>query len=424
MKRRAGDSSDLPLEEVLENVEEAEAPEGLRERCLACIRELAAREEAAPVRSIWRPVLKAAAAGAVISLVAMLTLPMFVQLPKVPVGLPVPTSAKQPAAPAGPPLPATEAPSVPAQPPDGARLVPEAGKQVVIATPGPGTPPLAQTERSVERLGTRSGTEYKHAVAGGHLVPVDQLSGEAGDATVVEGDSVYRGVGRRAYDDSFGMAVEMPWYDGSGERQKIVHQELEVAVRDVEKAFDRAESIIEKADGHIEDVDMRLEKGEEAYAHFTARVPVDKLDEVMSQLRDLGEVVLLRGESEDASKEYWGRGEEIREMGATEDELVRKYMAEKNRRKKQQLYQQIMALRARNKPAKEQHQELSEETHYAYVDVTLTEQATPLRFLGEAFGSVGRSLVWIGVWLAATAVIWLPLLTVVGVIWRRRRRAG
>ncbi|NPV46407.1 MAG: DUF4349 domain-containing protein [Armatimonadetes bacterium] len=214
-----------------------------------------------------------------------------------------------------------------------------------------------------------------------------------------------------------GAAPTKPWRDESGERQRIVHKDMEIEVRNVEQAHEQAASIIEKADGYVDSEAMEVLEDAPDYAHITARVPVKALDGVVAQLRRLGKVTRLVGEGEDRTREYVAGGGEIR--GAAEDEmqLVERYEKERDRQRKQQLYRQIQALRERNKARKEQLLRLSDQTHYATLDLTLTEAGgAARRFLAKLGDNALKVLSWVG----ATAVIWLPLLTVGYLLWRRR----
>lgn len=211
--------------------------------------------------------------------------------------------------------------------------------------------------------------------------------------------------------------VVKPWRDDSGERQKITHKELELAVADVEEAYDRSASIIEKAGGYVDTEEIRIdEESKKKQAVISARVPVDRLDDVVDSLRELGEVVRLVGESEDRTKEYDGRGSNIRELGARECELVDKYLKERNRSRKRELYRQIMALREQNKQRKDTLTDLSEQTHFAYLELTLVQKFGPRAFLNDT----AERMVLIASWVGATAMFWAPIVLIAVVVWRRR----
>ncbi len=428
MSPKPTDRSESPLEEILESIPQKEPPEGLRDRCLATIRELASKHRAYSRRSLWRPVLQAAAIGGVIScLAAVLLVPTYVhratQRSQALSRVKQLRVAQHVYAPAEPALSSPSAeiaapydkfgPSAPAQPaPAAGPAAPTAREEdrvhVLAREPSPrgdqtevATLPASALPEALDAPATES-------PPGMPLPPAEARYG----TTFRAGQPMHE----RLWDEA-GAALVRPWRDESAERQKKVHQQLEVGVPDVEEAFDRAVDIVERAEGWTENEELRLGEDEEHYAYFTARVPIGKLREVVSQLRALGEVIIYRTESDDVTGEYHGRGAEIRTLGAEEEKLVKQYLEETDRHKKRALYQQIMSLRERNRQKKEAHQALSHQTHFAYLDVTLREKTTPLAFLGEAFSSVGHTLAWV----AATAIIWLPLLVLVVVLWQMSR---
>lgn len=382
MSRKKMEPLDSPLEEILEQVDEPQPPAGLRDRCLSRIRELAALNHGYKTHSFWRPVLAAAGVGATLTVLALLFSP-----------IPLRLGAKTPVQPA---------------------------RKVAMAPPPAMSGPAAREETSAvirpEPEVRRPRIVRGDASTVGAPAMSTSLPGDTwGEREVLsKGRNVAFTDGRAKFTDA---ALVRPWRDESKERQKVVHQELEVAVSDVEEGFDRATGIVERAGGWTENEELSLGEDQEHFAYFTARVPIDKLRHVVRQLRDLGEVVSYRTERDDATTEYHSRGADIRAIGAEEEELVKAYLEESNRRKKQALYQQIMSLRERNRQQKQVLRDLSHETHFAYLDVTLTEQTTPLQFLSGALVSVGKALAWI----AATAVIWLPLLVLGIMLWRRNR---
>jgi hypothetical protein len=130
----------------------------------------------------------------------------------------------------------------------------------------------------------------------------------------------------------------------------------------------------------------------------------------------LGEVTILKTDAQDMTREYRGQGAEIRGRGADEDDLVRQYEAAKDKATKRQLYAQIQSLRANNAATKGNLQDLSEKTHLAYLELTLTEKDTPLKLLSDAAEGAGAALGWV----AVTAVIWLPLLVLAFALLRRK----
>lgn len=216
-------------------------------------------------------------------------------------------------------------------------------------------------------------------------------------------------------------APAKPWRDESGDRQKITRKEMELAVEDVQKAYDDAASIIERADGYVDSDTLVVEEEEKDHAHISARVPVWELADVIDRLRELGEVVRLVGETDDVTREYYTQGSDIRDLGAKEVELVERYEKEKNRARKRALYQQIMAIRAQNSGRKAGLSELSDQTHYAFLELDLVEKLTPRGFLGD----MTEKMAYVGSWAGATAIFWIPLLVLIAYFARRggRRQA-
>jgi hypothetical protein len=211
-------------------------------------------------------------------------------------------------------------------------------------------------------------------------------------------------------------APARPWRDRSGERQKVITKQMAMDVPKVLDALDRIKSILDRAEGFTLSEDFQTIEGGKSQAHVTARVPVDRIDGVVAQIRELGKVTRLVGQSEDRTKDYYGRGEDIRETGAGEDELVAKYEAAKDPAEKRRLYNQIQELRANNKASKGGLQALSEQTHFALLDLTLTQQSGP----GDFLARMGHNSALLAGWLAATAIIWLPLLIIAWLLWRRK----
>lgn len=213
-------------------------------------------------------------------------------------------------------------------------------------------------------------------------------------------------------------APAKPWRDESGDRQKITRKEMELAVEDVQKAYDDAASIIERADGYVDSDTLVVEDKGKDHAHISARVPVQELADVIDRLRELGEVVRLVGETDDLTREYYTQGSDIRDLGAKEVELVERYEKEKNKARKRALYQQIMAIRAQNAGRKDNLSTLSDQTHYAFLELDLVEKLTPRGFLGD----MTEKMAYVGSWAGATAIFWIPLLVLIAYFARRGGR--
>lgn len=417
------DESSSPLDEVLEQLPDEEPPSDLQTRCVSALRSAQAEHPREPAGPLWPAMVKSVAGlAAAFVLVVALSTALQPRLGRAPSTRPSwRAQAERPLT--------TDAPAA------------EEAPESIEALPQrlPSAPPTARgrTERAdaIPSLGSK----YRPAPASagvdhvdGHSV-FDSFGGPADDrvraaqqrlgteleAEVPAGDEVLRAPAD--YLDFPGSPPAKPWRDLSGDRQKVTHKEMGMEVKDVEDAHQRATSIIEKADGYVQSEELRIGQGERDTAHLLARVPIESLDGVVAQLRDLGRVVKLIGQTDDETKEYYARGARIRELGAKECELVEKYLKETNRHRKQQLYSQIMSIREQNRQQKEPLLELSDKTHFAFLDLTLIEAGGPGRFLSRVLANAGN----VGLWLAVSAIFWVPAMLVITLLWRHvLRRAS
>ncbi len=433
------------FEDLLDQMPQEQPPEDLKQRCLDALE--AAERTAKPVtvkRGRWDLAWNVMAAAAAVMLIvsATSTLMMSGREPIQGAGVQLDTHAargpayegeqpdrRNPFASPTAPRSADEhagiaAPEAP--PADEAKAM----GQYVLGTRMAETPPgePSQTD-SIRRLG--DGASAKQAGGG-------TAAGVAGETepAPVRGDE-YRQVAPRSASSSgtargadytkttppyapppAQSAPAKPWRDESGDRQKITRKEMELAVGDVQKAYDDAASIIERADGYVDSDRLVVEDNGKDHAHISARVPVREFNDVINRLRALGKVVRLVGETDDVTREYYTQGSDIRDLGAKEVELVERYETETNEARKRALYQQIMAVRAQNSGRKATLSELSDQTHYAFLELELVEQLTPRGFLGD----MTEKMAHVGSWAGATAIFWIPLLVLIAYFARRGGR--
>lgn len=291
------------------------------------------------------------------------------------------------------------------------------------AAPGPSAPPAEDAEwfdapagRSEVPMAAPQATRAAPPFDGHAKMP--PAASGAGDRIRTTAPPASRNTPTPGYGlpDDFD-APETPWRDDSGDRQLVTTSRMEVEVRDVEEAFDRTTKVLERAHAVFVSQDLEILERGRATAHISARVPLDQVDGVIAQIRLLGKVVRLSSDSVDRSRDYYGRGGEIREGGQTEDELVAEYEAEQDAGRKQELYRQIQALREHVQGRKTQLEDLSEKTHSVLLEVTLTGRQGPVEFLAWALPDVGQAMLWV----LGTAVFWGPLAIAAWIGWRRVR---
>jgi hypothetical protein len=211
--------------------------------------------------------------------------------------------------------------------------------------------------------------------------------------------------------------VEDPWRDFSGERQVITTKQLDMEVGDVEQAYDDTRSIVEKQGGFIATDRVQISEEQADTAHLTIRIPVDNFEAAVAQIRQLGEVTRLVGESVDVTEQYYEEGADIREKADREQWLIDRMENADSERERRRLEQQITQLRRQMKQEKQILGRLAEQTHWPALELTLTEGASPGDFLSRALDGSVSALAWVG----ATAIIWVPLVVLLTLLWRRMK---
>jgi len=209
--------------------------------------------------------------------------------------------------------------------------------------------------------------------------------------------------------------VEDPWRDLTGDRQVITQKEMEIEVGEVERAYDEARSIVEKHGGFVASDRVSISEDQPDSAHLTIRLPVDNFESAITDLRQLGEVVRLIGESVDVTQEYYTEGADIRQIADREQWLIDRLENARTEAQRRQLRQQINSLREEMRREKEILTNLAEQTHWPVLDLVLSESTGPGGFFGRTLSGSLNALAWVG----ATAIIWVPLVVLLTLFWRR-----
>ncbi|MEA3402455.1 MAG: DUF4349 domain-containing protein [Armatimonadota bacterium] len=449
MRQNGTESFESPLDEVLENIPQEDPPEDLQQRCVDALEQAAG--EQSPSHPRWyAPLRNVVAAAAVLVLIGAIAFPYYDRLREaarstttqsgvkhMDVGQVMYVEANEPAPEAYAPeeMPPPQAAPIHAGRSGEAREMILASEYQVAQELSEGREPEAGAgwntfagEEPVpkRRVGVRTALREEQAdstaVAGSaprvatvveeEEAPVDAVSagGELGEVVAPS----LPGPAART-DEPRTPEVEDPWRDFSGRRQVVSTKEMDVEVRDVEDAYDRARSIVDKHGGFVASDRVQISEGEQDVAHLTIRLPVDQFESAITDLRQLGEVVRLVGESLDVTQQYYQEGAEIRGMADREQWLVDRYERETNARKKRQLKQQIDQLRRELKQEKEILTRLAEQTHWPVLELQLLQSTGPGDFASRMVERSLSTLAWVG----ATAIIWVPIVVLLTLFWRR-----
>ena len=115
------------------------------------------------------------------------------------------------------------------------------------------------------------------------------------------------------------------------------------------------------------------------------------------------------------TEQYYEGGAQIREKADREQRLVEQIEAEGNAQRQRQLQAQLDQLRREMEREKAILSRLAEQTHWPVLELTLTEATGPGEFLSRTLRGSLSALAWVG----ATAIIWVPLVVLLTLFWRR-----
>jgi len=433
-----------PLDEVFEELPQENPPANLQQRCLAALDEIDAERGSLSVPRWYAPLRNVVATAAVLVLaVGLFTLlPLFMSAKKAARSTSCLSNQGQlrvAAQPPSQPVPKVEAgprmaPGMPGAPPTPPAEDVDELRSItarIAPSPPPGREPTVNTEPLSGKLRFQGEREMfvseeaeaeEEWVEGGDAFGFDdghaKWAGRPADSTIVT--HAARQQPALAPQPPQAPEVEEPWRDLSGEREVVVDKELELEVKDVEKSYDEARLIVEKHGGFVASDEISIDAHALDTAVLTIRLPKDGFEAAITELRELGRVIKLVGESQDVTREYFTQGAGIRSRADREQMLVEKYEKETNSRKKRQLKAEIEQLRREMRREKEILTKLAEETHWPTLQLTLRERGGPVGFLSEMLERSGGALAWVG----ATAIIWVPLVVLLTLFWGRLRRTS
>ncbi len=217
------------------------------------------------------------------------------------------------------------------------------------------------------------------------------------------------------------------------ERMIVRTGEISLVVEDVIQARDEIAELAVRFDGYV--VSSRISgEEEEMRGWISIRVPADKFEQALTELRELAVRVKSEStDSRDVTEQYVDLKSRLKNAEATESQylaLMEKAKVEDTIR----IYELLHQVRREIEQIKGQMQYLERTSSMSLITVRLEPEATakPLVRAGwsalEALKSAVRGIVTFGQWLG-TAAIWLIIFTpiwgtILGIIlWRRRKKA-
>ncbi len=218
------------------------------------------------------------------------------------------------------------------------------------------------------------------------------------------------------------------------ERMIVRTGEMSLVVTDVVETRDEIAQLAARLDGYV--VSSRI-WGEEQdiRARMSIRVPNDKFELTLSELRDLAVRVTSEStDSQDVTEEYVDLKSRLKNAEATESQYLALLEKAKDVEDILRIYESLSRVRREIEQIKGRMQYLERTSSMSLISVHLAPVASGKPLVGagwsaiEAFKSAIRGIVTFGQWLVIVA-IWLVIFSpvwgaIVGIIyWRRRRRA-
>ena len=219
-----------------------------------------------------------------------------------------------------------------------------------------------------------------------------------------------------------------------GTDRKIVHTTfLDLQMNDVQSGFERIGQITEANGGLVAEANIRLE-GDQRRATITIRVPVARYQDVLSQIRGLAtKVESERANANDISEEYTDLQSRLRNLEATENQLLVFLGQAKNVQEVLQVQDRLNSTRAEIERVKGRINLLTRLTDLATIQAQLRPDSAPVtrepRGPGDALRrgwQVSTEVLGGAIYgvLAALAFSWwlLPFVAAAG-LWLARREA-
>lgn len=244
--------------------------------------------------------------------------------------------------------------------------------------------------------------------------------------------------------DSAANAASGEGAAGAETRMIVQTGEMGIVVPDAEQTRGKLQALVEGLGGYVANANL-FREGDLLRGTITVRVPAEKFNTLLDQVAALGERVERRQvNSNDVTEQYTDLGARLRNLEATERELLALMTTVRERSNKAEdvlaVYRELSRVRGEIEQIKGRMNVLEKSTALATLTVSLipSPAARPLvsdawapwqtvreasRALVRSLQGVGNALIWTLVWgLPMGLLIGLPL----WLVWRlvRRRRLG
>ena len=227
----------------------------------------------------------------------------------------------------------------------------------------------------------------------------------------------------------------------AAERMIIWNAEISLTVKDAQQALDQAQAMARQLGGYTVSTESWL-TDDQLNARLTIRVPADRFEEAMAQLRALGiKVSHENATSDDVTDEYVDLASRLRALEAKETQLLKFLDQAEDTEAVLKVYEQLSATQSEIEQVKGRMAYLEKLSAMATITAELIpEQAEPpvveedwkplttlrsaARALVSTLRGLGRALIWLVTFiLPVLLILAVPVVLIWWLVRRLRRRA-
>ncbi len=238
--------------------------------------------------------------------------------------------------------------------------------------------------------------------------------------------------------------ADTDWEMASVEERMIIWTgDVSLIVKDAEESLEEVEAIAKELEGYVVNSSSWYQE-EQLRARLTIRVPAGEFDAAMARLKDLALRVESRNVStQDVTEEYTDLDSQLRNLEATETELLALLTEVRERTSKAEdvlaVHRELTSIRSQIEQVKGRMQYLEKMTAMATINVELIPDvlakpivvagwqpsgtaANALRSLVRTFQGLVDAAIWLLIYVLPTLVVIAIPFIILWMIWRRWRR--
>ncbi len=220
------------------------------------------------------------------------------------------------------------------------------------------------------------------------------------------------------------------------DRQIIYNASLSLETRNTGKVRQQIEALAGKTGGYVSDSESWVDEAGRQQINFTVRVPVKQFSNVMSQIRALGKVKHESIDTQDVTEEFLDLDARLRTLRQAEERLLAMLKRSGKLADLLAIERELAGRRGEIERAEGRLRYLMDRVGFSTITVSLYEEGTAavgpsgpydvvyhLRTAHRVLISILQGLLTALIYIViGGVVVWLPLLVLIWVIVRRRRR--